>query len=641
MWFSRAKDFGASGDDGTFALARVPPAPYSPYTLFAASPGGVGWTTLAASVGKADAAGVEVRLRPGAAVVVTVRDEAGVPQKDVRVLASPRFEPLGPPTTWPADHDMWLAKDSPFAAIFTATTDAAGVARMALLPAGDEGATYDVIARGRGAAWKDGVEVAPGQETAVEIVLTAPKLVACVAGVRVLDPDGKPVEGAALSIVSGPAAWKATTDADGVAVVAREKREEPKGADANRAAAWMAVAKEGFATQRVGVRFVPDDGKPLPTVTLVRPAPIDGRIADQDGKPVAGCYVDLLGQKNAPPPVTTGPDGRFSFPDATAGQWTLRRMPPAPYDQWAYDDGQTVVRGGDRDIVLVMRRLPAGKATLTATLVDADTGAPVSAQEAMLIPSVQDDEPIRTPDPKTGMGDGTVTLPRLRPGRYRLWVRVPDRGPGVATVDVAEGQTEVAVRVRVGESGTLRGRVELGDAGIAMPRMLVPESTEDWTSPQWSRSQADGLQGGARVQPDGTFALRNVVPGRYRVWIDQDGWMGEGFADVPARGEGTAVVTFTRVGKIDFRLAAPSPSSTVQYEVAEGDGPWRVVMRFGGLKGKAAHYAATIRPGRWRWRVTFPAQNLSVSPAAAETAEGEVTVVAGETATVDVPVVAK
>jgi hypothetical protein len=39
--------------------------------------------------------------------------------------------------------------------------------------------------------------------------------------------------------------------------------------------------------------------------------------------------------------------------------------------------------------------------------------------------------------------------------------------------------------------------------------------------------------------------------------------------------------------------------------------------------------------------VTFPAQNLSVSPAAAETAEGEVTVVAGETATVDVPVVAK
>src|SRR5690349_3357038 len=57
-------------------------------------------------------------------------------------------------------------------------------------------------------------------------------------------------------------------------------------------------------------------------------------------------------------------------------------------------------------------------------------------------------------------------------------------------------------------------------------------------------------------------------------------------ADVVADGgEASVVVPVTKAAVIAFQFAAASPTSIVVYEVAQGDGPWRLVMRTGGLKG--------------------------------------------------------
>jgi RNA polymerase sigma-70 factor (ECF subfamily) len=637
MRFSHAKEFGRAGDDGRFALEHVPSAPYEPYTLIAAAEDGCGWADLPAVAGKSDVKDVEVRLRPGAAVTVTVTDAAGAPIADAKVFASPRFEPLGPPNHGQeADHNVWLPDGSASAAIFGARTDAAGVARFTKLPTGDEGRSYDFIVHAKAEAWQDHVAVEPGTEKTITIVVETPKVVRLIAAARFVDPDGRPVEGVTLTVVSGPADAKATTGPDGVAVV--ERRD---GGPTTGVLGWFRAEKEGFAKQMVGVRLQEDNGSPLPAFTLLRPAPIDGRIVDQDGKPVAGCYVDLMRKDESQPSQTTGPDGRFSFPDATAGQWTLRHFKPKPWDEWADGNSESVVRGGDLDVAVVLRRLPVGRARIVATIVDAATGATVSADEACLFPAAQGDEPLRDADPKTDLGEGTVTFARVRPGRWRLWVRAPGHGIAVAGVDVAEGQTDVAVRVETGRTGVLRGRVDLGDTGLEMPSIVAARSMDDWTQPQWATTQADGLIGAARVQADGTFVFPKALPGRYRVWIHARGFQGEGFADVPAGGEGTAVVTFTKAGQIAFRMGGPSPTDVIEYEMSRGSEPWRTLMRLGRMKGTSHDFDATLAPGSYRWRVSYPSADFVGAPLAAGPFEGEVTVVVGETTVVDVPVVPK
>jgi RNA polymerase sigma-70 factor (ECF subfamily) len=632
MWFNAAREWGKCGDDGRFALERVPPNANRPYTLFAVAEGGIGWTTLAGVAGRADATDVEVRLREPAAATVTVRDGEGGPCADATVLAAPRFEPLGSPSYWSTSHDAWLADGSAFAPVFRAKTDAAGVARFTLLPSGDEGARYDFIAHSRATASTNGVILAPGREAQVTIVFSPPDVRSVVAGVRVVDGDDKPVEGATLTVRSGPRGATATTGPDGVAIFER-KQGEPS----TEAWGWFDVAKDGFAKTCAGVRFVRDDGTPLPAVRLSRPAAIDGRVVDQDGKPVHGCYVDLLGQ-GAPPSTQTNADGRFAFADATAGEWTLRYMPPQPFDEWVGGQHQALVHGGDRELVVVLRRLPAGKATLVASIVDADTGAKLAPDEAMLMPDEWNDEPVRSADAAVGLGDGTVTFPRMRPGRWQLWVRVPGRGAALAFVDVAPGQTEVSARVEVGRPGRLRGRVETGETGPKDVHWVSIDREGVWSTPQWGGYQTAKVTGGETVAGEGSFVFEKLMPGRYRLHLETpDGWVGEALVDVPSGGDAECVVTLVRGGIASFRFAtAMTSKATVRIDVARAGESWRCVA-----SGTAARDAkcgdATLAPGSYRWRMTIPDEDHArVRPA-----EGEITVVAGETAVVEVPVVAK
>jgi hypothetical protein len=634
MALNSSVERGTSGERGVFTIERVPPSPGGPYVLVALSGDGVGWANLPATGGRADLDGIEVVLRVPASVAVTVIDEFGAPQIDAQVIASPRFEPLGQPRYWNSDHEVTLREGTDIEAAFGAKTDASGIARFARLPTGDDCGRYDFIVRGRATAWQDGVAVEPGRNTSFTIILEVPRVATVVAGVRVVDPSGAPVEGAKVVVRAGPAGAEATSGPDGVAIVRREE-----GAVRAGVWGWFDVTKDGFAKRMVGIELVADDGTPLQTVALERPAPVDGRITDQHGVPIAGCHVELLREGEQLSSPTTGADGSFSFPDATAGSWTLRHHPPPPFDLWRYDEYESPVEGGQRKLAIVLHRLPIGKARLVVKVVDGDSGAPLSADEAQLIPETRGDEPIRSADADKDFRVGSVSFERVRPGRYSAWVRVPARGAFVTDVDVTEGPSEVTATIVAGRPGTLRGRLDLAGTEPTKFRWVSIGRPDDWCTPQWGGYRTAKISGGELVAPDGTFVFERLNAGRYRLWAEQDVWLGEAFAEVPAGGEANAVVTFVRGGTVSFSLTAPSPSNRLDVEVAEGPGPWKHVMSIGGVKGKAFREEQTLRPGRCRWRVKFPADEFVSTRVAAKTQEGEVVVVAGETAVVDVPVV--
>jgi hypothetical protein len=234
---------------------------------------------------------------------------------------------------------------------------------------------------------------------------------------------------------------------------------------------------------------------------------------------------------------------------------------------------------------------------------------------------------------------GRVVVERVRAGRYRLWVRAAGGGVAVEDVTVAEGDEEVRATVTVRARGNLRGRVEMPAEGARLPWMVSIVPADGAGQPSWAQFRTDDMIGAAKVAPDGTFQFEGVVPGRYRLVAEVRGAEGSTDAEVPSGGEGEAVLRLAPVGVVSFRLAAPSPSDVVVFEIARGDRDWTTTMRWGGQAGLESRHDANVAPGRVRWRVTFPATDAEEAPDAAKPAEGEVDVALGDPVVVTVPVV--
>ncbi len=631
MWVGNAFERGKTIADGTFALERVPPSLGFPYTLFAVAPGGIGWTRLPAGAGREEIPPVEVRVAPQGAATVTVRDEAGKPREGVRLFASPRFEPLGPRAEWGSDHDVWVQEGTGFDAILGASTDAWGIAEFPSLPVTEGGARYDFVAYGSGGnkAWKDGVAVPQGGRAQIDLVVGEATLWAIEGLIRA--QDGSPVADALVRPAWGPAAVRSD----------REGKYRVTGLEAGWEFMRLEVDAAGFAPATAEVRRKGREETASQDIQVERATPLAGKVVDQAGVPLAGIVVTPMRSDTTTrlPGVTTGDDGGFSFPKATAGEWSLSLMPPPPYDEWAAEETMPLVRGGDRDIVVVLARVPAGKTRLLAEVIDSENGAPLTAEEVMLIGAEQASLQTRLPSATPAISSGRVTAERVQPGRWRLWVRVPGRPPAVAGFVAPEGGGDVRVRVLVGRPANIRGRMDLPE-GMSPPHMVFLSLADERSRPSWAVYRTPGTIDAAFVARDGTFLFEGVMPARYRITADAGPFLGEGVVEAPSGGEATVTVTFRRGTALEFRLAAPSPSDVVVYEVSHEDGPWKTIMRLGGEKGRASPYKATLPPGRWRWRVSFPADGFAGSVrAAAEPVEGEATLAEGASVTVTVPVV--
>ncbi len=230
-----------------------------------------------------------------------VRDEQGRPIAGALVFA----------TTYPAAI-VWpeIAAD-PNGALAIATTDERGRWRSETLPVGTapEAAVRVILRHSDHVAAECPTTAATARAFASVQVLQAGRSLSG----RVLSPFDRPVRGATVLVATPP--WddgiiRLTTDAAG-------RFSSDRSLDPRWSKVVMSVQSPGLAFDVRDVEFTPEI---IPQVVrLTRRRPIEGRVIDVRGRPIAGAVVSANRRyfKNLVEwETTTGPDGRFVWHDA-------------------------------------------------------------------------------------------------------------------------------------------------------------------------------------------------------------------------------------------------------------------------------------------------------------------------------------
>jgi protocatechuate 3,4-dioxygenase beta subunit len=629
-----ARRLAETDDAGRFEFAEGlrPSDDANRYTLLAACPLGCAYVSVAVRRSPEMISEVVLVLRvAGASVRVTGPD--GRPAEGAEVIAQPRFGAfrghLQPNRTL-----LNVSNDAALAAVFTRRSDADGRATFDGLPI-DDAAVYDFSAASKGCVpgWREGVEVRATPVAQVEIVLTKDQPL--VAGGRVLDAEGRPIEGARI-VDSSFGHAVAVTDPDGVFVLTRTRGES--GAEARQ----VDVSKDGFAPRRlVRVLFVIDDGAPLPEIRMTPPAPVEGVVLDQDGRPLAGAFVVLRrGEKclNLAGQQGTSADGRFAFPDATPGEWMLTVVPPVAADGCVQPPDKLVV-GGTRDVVVRVERLPPGRGRVVVEVVDAASGKPVDVDDVCLYDN-HADRSQRVALPKPTIDRGRVTVTPLRPGDYSLWFRIADRPYQLVQIHVADDATDVGATCRVRQGSTITGRVRMPPEFAGKPVKVIYAPRDTRTVPGGGSWRPITSQGRVEVAADGTFRIEGVTPTQFRLEVRERGWLGDAVADASA-GDAAVDLDVRRGTVVTFRSAESFGRLVSWIEGSLDGGPWFHVSQDLTEKGARLESANTLATGLLRWRAIFRAtfySNDVVDAAAPQ--QGEVTLVAGKDVEIVVPVVA-
>ena len=363
---------------------------------------------------------------------------------------------------------------------------------------------------------------------------------------------------------------------------------------------------------------------------------VAGRVVDDEGTPVAGAQVLLL-----PPvpetqwdPVTTDVDGGFSVTRGQTGAFQLRVEAPSPPERWRSPTQSTVVRSGDRDLVVVLRRRPQGRVSLRAEVVDAATGTPCTSTRALVVEATSG--LTCRPGLRTTVAPGLVTADGLWPGRWRIWVQVPDHAPAMKEFQVVEDSREVEIRVEVPLRGTLVGRVEFGE--VPPTDLLYVHAVNrlslSGAVPSWLRG--GDFDGRSPFGVPGREFEFPLAPGEYVVEAFGRNAGGDGMGTTARTvvhvesGERVNVeLQMEPVSRLSFQCGIAAGLVTELW-MAKGDGEFEVRDRYvgGGLVTLVQH----VSPGTYRWRVRFLADDVvHDAREAGQPFEGTVTVGAGET----------
>ncbi len=340
-----------------------------------------------------------------------------------------------------------------------ALTDAQGVARVRV-PAGF---IHVYVGADQFSRWDGPVEVTDGQTVPCEVLLTP---VPRVTG-RVLDPDGRPVGDAAVSIQ--PFGDHAYTDSQGMFDAGIEPRKADQGE--------LIVARDagrGLAS----ATSVADTSK-LVEVKLGPAWTLTGRVADANGIGIPAARVTLsLGTRNclcdigvevltdregrfemrAVPPVQEGFDYRLSVAAAGYGPKEYRRISPSGPPGTSVDIGTT--------------ELPPADQSISGTVVDAN-GLP-AARVPIFVTGVVG---VSQPSKSTATNDkGEFAITRLCKGPIRLQASF-DSEPGGAGFLSAEVPAR-DVKIVLGQKGTHTPEISIRGKPLPDLKELGVSSTE-------------------------------------------------------------------------------------------------------------------------------------------------------------------
>ena len=262
-------------------------------------------------------------------------------------------------------------------------------------------------------------------------------------------------------------------------------------------------------------------------LTLSAPAPVEGTVIDETGKPVAGALVRVtaaylerqVGGIRAPGYLgntlalsvfgnkLTSVDGRFRFDDFPAGTsadlavTTSKALRPLERRYQGVDNMRC--NSGQQDVLLVVE--PAG--SIEGKVVSEATGQPIPGASFRLQPNRPDPLAFREPDLAKSGPDGSFRLSRVAAGDYTLWTSFGTNNPPewVAesfAVPVRTGETNKDVTITATRGGFLEVSVLRNE-----DRKPAAEVNLHIYKQNFSAS--------ARTDAGGTARLR-LPPGEYR-----------------------------------------------------------------------------------------------------------------------------
>ena len=486
--------------------------------------------------------------------------------------------------------------------------------------------------------WSRTVNVAAGQTETQDVPLTRG---ATLAG-RVVDEDGRPIEGATVMVSRGGdnvfRAFVRSLEGEGATRTRRDGsfRATRLAPGENQR---LDVRHDDYEERAVGgISLTPGGVRSGATVVLRRGLSVRGVVKDEEGRPLAGAEVDLssartlrAGRGGAQISFVgpgsqrrreTAADGRFEFRGLKAGDYTLTARRPG-FSRATVDPVQVAEARAAEPVDLVL--LPG--ATISGTLRD-KAGAGASGWSVSARAASQAGGPafgpgsIRSEEP-TGP-DGVFLLEGLAAGEtYELQVMGPaGLGPRKAgVVAPAEG-----VELVVTGTGQIRGRVVDGDSGRAITDFQVRYQPDAQGGMRFMMRAGPGRGRGpyekqAFHAEDGTFVLEDVAAGRWSVEAFAAGYQ-VGSASAVAVVEGEAAegveVRLSKGGVINGKVlesrgGRPILDAIVRAELS-GVEPRMGMIRMGGEGGEnetatdaeGRYEIAGLAPGTWTVTASHP-----------------------------------
>lgn len=252
---------------------------------------------------------------------------------------------------------------------------------------------------------------------------------------------------------------------------------------------------------------------------------ITGRVTDAaTGLPIAGMKIAAAGVSSDHYSSTrTNGDGKYVLMGIPPGAYRIQTRTigdeqdyiQETYDnRLSWDDGDLVTVEGKQSVAGIDFSLSRGT-TISGRVVDADTGLPVAKIEVR-VRNIEDGYP--EPRARTGP-DGRYEITGIAPGIYRVhisrysrdYVREfynDKRGWDDANLVSVVGTRPVqGIDFALELGGTISGRLTDADTGLPIIDIHVEAQPDGW----------DGTEAYGRTDADGTYTLRGLATGAYRI----------------------------------------------------------------------------------------------------------------------------
>jgi hypothetical protein len=313
--------------------------------------------------------------------------------------------------------------------------------------------------------------------------------------------------------------------------------------------------------------------------------------------------------------ANTDVNGQFIFASAVDAEYVISIGDMPAIENYTQPLPETYARGGQRNVAIILsERNPADFVSLTAEIVDGNTGKPAIVTDASVA---------RIDIPKyrlipARLAPGRVEHDKLGPGKWRLTVHSED-SVAVDEFVVARSDKKMRRTVIVG-SGELLGQVHAIEG--------IPADTMIQLHPRVGRAldsygKAIGYSRGvSTIDENGKFRFDGVPAGRITVAVVSSNLKGETALDVPSGRAVSCTLYADPCGELELRgrirvhgdsarlvLSQPNAADEVRYVRVTPAGTvlWRENLRVGVVNwalesaldsNSRIHGTATIQAGK-------------------------------------------